>query len=69
MFIGLMGTVSHAQTAPIAGNTIGNRASATYTDGSNITRSVTSNEVVTVVEQVAAVSLAATEVIEFAAGV
>ena len=55
--IGLMSGASHAQTTPLAGNTIGNRASATYSDGSGIERSVTSNEVVTTVEQIAAVSL------------
>ncbi len=57
LFIGLMGNASHAQTTPRAGDTIGNRASATYSDGSGITRSVTSNEVVTTVQQVAAVQL------------
>ena len=57
--IGLMGSASHAQNTPLAGNTIGNRASATYSDGSGIQRSVTSNEVVTTVQQIAAVSLVA----------
>ena len=56
--IGLM-SGAHAQTAPLAGNTIGNRASATYSDGSGISRTVTSNEVVTTVQQIAAVSLVA----------
>lgn len=49
---------AHAQTvAPRAGSSIGNRASADYSDGSGISRTVTSNEVVTIVQQVAAVTL------------
>lgn len=43
--------------APPAGTTIGNQASATYTDDSLVTRTVTSNTVVTIVQQVASVTL------------
>lgn len=43
--------------APLAGTSIGNQASATYVDASNITRSVTSNVVTTIVQQVAALTL------------
>lgn len=46
-----------AHAAPVAGTTIGNQASATYSDSSAVTRTVTSNAVVTVVQQVASVSL------------
>jgi trimeric autotransporter adhesin len=44
---------------PAAGTSIGNQASATYTDGSGITRTVTSNTVQTVVQQVASLTLTA----------
>jgi len=43
--------------APAAGTTIGNQATATYKDGSGATRSVTSNVVTTVVQQVASLTL------------
>ena len=43
--------------APRAGTSIGNQATATYNDGSSIARSVQSNDVTTVVTQVAAVKL------------
>lgn len=43
--------------APAAGSSIGNQASATYTDASNTPRTVTSNVVVAVVQQVASVLL------------
>jgi uncharacterized repeat protein (TIGR01451 family) len=52
------GTKAQAQTAP-ANATIGNQASASYTDGSNVTRTATSNTVVTTVLQVPALSLTA----------
>lgn len=42
-----------------AGTVIGNQAAATYSDGSAIVRTVTSNTVVTTVQQVAALTLAA----------
>ncbi len=43
--------------APLAGTSIGNQSSATYVDSSAITRSVSSNTVATIVQQVAAVTL------------
>ena len=43
--------------APRAGTSIGNQATATYNDGSNIPRNVQSNSVTTLVQQVAAVDL------------
>ena len=43
--------------APLAGTSIGNKASATYTDGSNVTRTAQSNTVTTLVQQVAGVDL------------
>jgi uncharacterized repeat protein (TIGR01451 family) len=46
-------------TPPPAGTSIGNQASATYTDASGISRTVTSNTVQTVVQQVAALTLTA----------
>ncbi len=49
---------AQAQTAP-ANASIGNQASATYTDGSNTTRTATSNTVVTTVQQVASLTLTA----------
>lgn len=48
-----------AQAAPAAGTQIGNQASATYTDSGQVTRTVTSNTVVTTVQQVAALTLTA----------
>lgn len=45
--------------APIAGSTIGNQASATYTDASNTPHTATSNVVLTVVQQVAGLTLSA----------
>lgn len=48
-----------AQAAPAAGSSIGNQASATYSDASLVTRTVTSNTVTTVVQQVASLSLTA----------
>ena len=51
---------AHAQSStPSAGSTIGNRASATYTDGGGVIRTATSNETVTTVQQVAALTLVA----------
>src|SRR5262245_30796897 len=49
--------VAHA--APPAGSTIGNAASATYLDASNTSRTVTSNQVTTIVQQVASFTLTA----------
>ena len=45
--------------APAAGSTIGNQATATYTDGSNTKRTATSNVAITVVQQVASFTLTA----------
>jgi trimeric autotransporter adhesin len=53
----LLGASFAAQAAPPpAGTQIGNQASATYTDASNTARSVTSNVVIAVVQQVAGVT-------------
>ncbi|HEY7402041.1 MAG TPA: hypothetical protein VIB39_00840 [Candidatus Angelobacter sp.] len=49
--------VASAQTA--AGTSIGNQASATYTDSSSVSRTATSNVVTTVVQQVASLTLTA----------
>ena len=55
---GIAGAPAWAQsTAPKAGTPIGNQATATYNDGSNIQQSVQSNSVTTTVQQVAAVDL------------
>jgi len=48
---------SAAAVPPAAGTSIGNQASATYTDSSGISRTVTSNTTQTVVQQVAALTL------------
>ena len=45
--------------APPAGTSISNQASATYTDGSGVSRTVTSNVVQTTVQQVGSLTLAA----------
>jgi len=50
-----------AQSAPLAGTSIGNQASATYTDDSNVVRTATSNTIQTVVQQVASLSLTSTQ--------
>lgn len=52
-------TATIAQAAPPAGALIGNQASATYSDDSQVTRTVTSNTVVTTVQQVASLTLSA----------
>jgi len=49
---------THA-AAPAAGTSIGNQASVTYTDSSGTSRTVTSNSVQTVVQQVASLTLSA----------
>jgi trimeric autotransporter adhesin len=48
-----------AHAAPTAGTSIGNQASATYTDASQTQRTVTSNTVVTIVQHVASLTLTA----------
>ncbi len=50
--------LAHA-TPPAAGTSIGNQASASYTDGSGTARTVTSNTVQTIVQQVASLTLTA----------
>lgn len=49
-----------AEAAPAAGTVIGNQASATYTDGTNVQRTATSNVVQTTVAQRAALTLTPT---------
>ncbi len=49
---------STAFAAPAAGTAIGNQASASYTDASNTPRTVTSNVVTAIVQQVASLTLA-----------
>ena len=48
-----------ALAAAPAGSQIGNQASATYADGAAVTRTVTSNTVITTVQQVASLSFSA----------
>lgn len=55
----LLLTTRTAMAAPAAGTSIGNQASATYSDGSLVTHTVTSNSVVTIVQQLASLSLTA----------
>ena len=58
-WLGILSTQASAapsQTPP-AGTSIGNQATATYTDGAGTTRTVTSNVVTTVVQQVASLTL------------
>lgn len=50
-----------ANAAPLAGISIGNQASATYSDASAIVRTATSNTVSTIVQQVAALNLVTTQ--------
>jgi trimeric autotransporter adhesin len=52
---------SIALAAPLAGTSIGNQAAATYTDASAVTRTATSNTVTTIVQQVAAFTMTATQ--------
>ncbi len=54
-FLLIAGSVHAA--SPLAGTSIGNQASATYVDGSAVTRSVSSNVVSTIVQQVAALTI------------
>ena len=56
VFFLLFAGAGHA-ASPLAGTSIGNQASATYVDGSNVTRSVSSNVVSTIVQQVAALTI------------
>ena len=50
-------TATTAFAAPAAGTAIGNQTSATYTDASNTPRTVTSNVVTAIVQQVASLTL------------
>ena len=50
---------THAVAQTAAGTSIGNQASATYTDSSSVSRTATSNVVTTVVQQVASLTLTA----------
>ena len=56
VFFLLFAGSGHA-ASPLAGTSIGNQASATYVDGSAVTRSVSSNVVSTIVQQVAALTI------------
>lgn len=53
----LLASASLHAAAPLAGTSIGNQASATYTDDTDETRTATSNTVITIVQQVAAFTL------------
>ncbi len=55
--VGTLGALQVA-AAPAAGTAIGNQASATYTDASSTPRTVTSNVVTAIVQQVASLTLA-----------
>lgn len=59
MFVGVLSNDAHAQSTPPANTTIGNQATATYTDNGGNTRTVTSNTVETVVQQVAGIAISA----------
>ncbi len=59
LFLGCLLPLLSAQAAAPAGSIIGNQAAATYSDGSAVVRTVTSNLVVTTVQQVASVGLTA----------
>jgi trimeric autotransporter adhesin len=54
-------SASVLESAPPAGTSIGNQASATYTDASNTPRSTTSNVAITIVQQVASFTLSASQ--------
>lgn len=56
-WLGVNPATVHGQSVPEAGTTIGNQASATYIDAEGNERTVTSNSVETMVQQVASVSL------------
>ena len=59
VFLTLLLAQSRVHAAPVAGTSIGNQASATYSDASLTIRTVTSNTVTTVVQQVASLTLTA----------
>lgn len=58
VMLALVALTAHAAPPP-AGTSISNQASASYTDGSGVTRSVTSNVVQTTVAQIASLTLTA----------
>lgn len=58
VLLAMAGMPAHA-AAPAAGASIENAAAATYTDGSGVSRTVTSNKVVTTVTQVGSMTLVA----------
>lgn len=58
VLLALSGMAAHA-AAPLAGASISNQASASYKDGSNVDRTVTSNVVSTTVQQVTSMTLTA----------
>ena len=60
--------LSAQATAPLAGTVIGNAASATYKDNTNVVRQVTSNVVTTVVQQVYGFTLVADRTASVAPG-
>ena len=69
MSAGFVAAPAWAQTtAPRAGTSIGNQATATYNDGSSIPRDVQSNSVTTLVQQVAGVDLTDPRTINAAPG-
>lgn len=61
LFLALTAWIQPVQAAPLAGTSIGNQASATYTDASAVPRTATSNTVSTIVAQVAGVTLDLTQ--------
>lgn len=64
----VLGAAPARAQAPSAGTSIGNQATATYQDGSGATRSVTSNVVLTVVQQVASFTLTSNNTLTAAVG-
>src|SRR6202171_5274489 len=55
----LLGATGATAQQTAAGTSIGNQASATYTDSSSVSRTATSNVVTTIVQQVASLTLTA----------
>lgn len=68
LFLMAMTGAQSATAAPLAGTSIGNQASATYTDASAVVRTATSNTVQTIVQQVASLSLTSSQTKIVAAG-
>ena len=59
MFVAMVLAPTQGKAQTAAGTTIGNQASATYTDSSAVSRTATSNTVTTVVQQVSSLTLTA----------